>query len=105
MNFHPNTSKEHFLKLLGSKGVQIPNKNNIHLYKTEDPAYVYPDDIPMFFDARKKWSSCRTIGAVRDQGNCKSCWVCRNIFDMCRELDNHLKLIIYLGDGHKLGFC
>lgn len=105
MNFNPNTPKEHFLQLLGSKGVQIPNKNNIHLYKTEDPAYDSIDEIPMVFDARQKWKRCQTIGAVRDQGNCKSSWVCRIIIVMCQELDNHFKLIIYSGGGHKLGFC
>ena len=32
-------------------------------------------DIPDSFDARQKWSQCRTIGEIRDQGSCGSCWV------------------------------
>jgi len=80
VNFHPNTPKEQIQKLLGSKGVQIPNKNNIKMYKTSDTKY---DNlfgrIPKRFDARRKWRHCYTIGAVRDQGNCGSCWVCINI--------------------------
>ncbi|XP_025204220.1 cathepsin B-like [Melanaphis sacchari] len=75
VNFKPNTPDEHILKLLGSKGVQIPNKANRKIYKSEDDAYdkfVY--NIPRKFDARKKWIKCSTIGKVRDQGNCGSSW-------------------------------
>jgi len=75
MNFNPNTPKEHILKLLGSKGVQIPSRSNSHMYKTHDVAYdKWVDKIPKKFDARKKWRNCKTIGAIRDQGNCGSCW-------------------------------
>lgn len=31
--------------------------------------------IPEFFDAREKWSECESIGMVRDQSTCGSCWV------------------------------
>ena len=27
------------------------------------------------FDARVTWSECPSIGEIRDQGNCGSCWV------------------------------
>jgi len=80
VNFKPNTPEEHILRLLGSKGVQTPNKINIEMYKTSDPKYEnLSDDIPKYFDARREWRHCHTIGAVRDQGNCGSCWVCINI--------------------------
>jgi len=75
VNFDPNTPKEHIVKLLGSKGVQIVNHENIHTYKTHDPAYdSVSGNIPKKFDARRKWRNCKTIGAIRDQGNCGSCW-------------------------------
>ena len=31
-------------------------------------------DIPESFDARKAWPECPSIGEIRDQGNCGSCW-------------------------------
>uniref|UniRef100_A0A2S2P6Q2 Cathepsin B-like cysteine proteinase 5 n=1 Tax=Schizaphis graminum TaxID=13262 RepID=A0A2S2P6Q2_SCHGA len=75
VNFNPSTPKEHFLKLLGSKGVQIPNKVNHKMYKTDDKAYnKLSCRIPRQFDAREKWRHCNTIGEVLDQGNCGSCW-------------------------------
>lgn len=33
------------------------------------------NEVPEFFDARSQWKHCKTIGEVRDQGNCGSCWV------------------------------
>lgn len=33
-----------------------------------------PNDIPATFDARQKWPQCQTIGEIRDQGSCGSCW-------------------------------
>lgn len=32
-------------------------------------------DIPDSFDARTAWPGCPSIGEVRDQGSCGSCWV------------------------------
>jgi len=31
-------------------------------------------NIPATFDARQQWPSCTTIGNIRDQGSCGSCW-------------------------------
>jgi cathepsin B len=44
------------------------------MYKTNDVAYDLFQKIPKRFDARKKWRNCKTIGAIRDQGKCGSCW-------------------------------
>lgn len=33
------------------------------------------EDIPDSFDARTVWPACPSIGEVRDQGSCGSCWV------------------------------
>lgn len=104
-NFDPKMAEEHFVKLLGSKGVQIPNKVNHKMYKTEDESY---DNlfgrIPRYFDARKKWRHCSTIGTVRDQGNCGSCWVKYQLICMCQNLTIHFKLFILLGIGNELCF-
>lgn len=31
--------------------------------------------VPESFDARQKWPDCPSIGDIRDQGSCGSCWV------------------------------
>jgi len=62
--------------MLGSTGVESAKKASIDLFKTNDVAYKKSSgDIPKTFDARKKWKHCSTIGDVRDQGHCGSCWV------------------------------
>ncbi|VVC44181.1 Cysteine peptidase, cysteine active site,Peptidase C1A, papain C-terminal,Peptidase C1A [Cinara cedri] len=73
VNFNPKTTKEYILHLLGSKGVQLPNLSNSKLYKTNDVTYEKLI-IPKKFDSRKQWSRCTTIGRIRDQGHCGSCW-------------------------------
>lgn len=74
VNFNLKTTKEHILRLLGSKGVQVPNHYNSKMYKTNDLSYGVRS-VPKNFDARANWRRCTTIGRVRDQGNCGSCWV------------------------------
>ena len=32
------------------------------------------DQLPENFDSREKWPECASIGEVRDQGSCGSCW-------------------------------
>lgn len=35
---------------------------------------VHDSDIPDEFDSRTQWPNCATIGEIRDQSNCGSCW-------------------------------
>ena len=47
-------------------------------------------NLPSSFDARQKWPVCKSIGEIRDQSNCGSCWVRKQ-----NEINYYL--FIYLG--------
>lgn len=64
--------KEQMVRLLGSKRLTGVPKTPV---KENDISYVEDGGIPKAFDARLEWKYCKTIGQVRDQGNCGSCWV------------------------------
>lgn len=53
---------------------------NIYLPPAKNVSELYSnDEIPENFDAREKWPHCPTIGEIRDQGSCGSCWVLYSI--------------------------
>ncbi|KAE8573220.1 Cat28 [Halyomorpha halys] len=67
-NFDPNTPLSHLKRLMGVKdytGSLLLREENHVTNNT-----VIPDE----FDSRKNWPHCPTIGQIRDQGNCGSCW-------------------------------
>ncbi|KAF0728528.1 cathepsin B-like, partial [Aphis craccivora] len=73
-NFDPNTPKEVIIRLMGSIGFSNISRSLHGPVKTSDPLYDGLTKIHKKFDARKHWRHCKTMGAVRDQGNCGCCW-------------------------------
>jgi cathepsin B len=49
----------------------LPDYTNKVLPKKEQPIN---ENIPEEFDSRTAWSQCKSIGHIRDQGPCGSCW-------------------------------
>ncbi|CAH1731588.1 unnamed protein product [Aphis gossypii] len=73
-NFDPNTPKEVIIGLMGSIGFSNISRSLQDPVKTSDPLYDRLKKIYETFDARKHWSHCKTMGVVRNQGRCGSCW-------------------------------
>lgn len=49
-------------------------------------------ELPKEFDSRAAWPMCPTIGEIRDQGSCGSCWV-RQFFIIILSIINVLVLV------------
>ncbi|GAB6022478.1 hypothetical protein CHUAL_006588 [Chamberlinius hualienensis] len=65
-NFAPGTTVEDIRKLLG---VKIGERKG-HVIKHIEPLTAVPPE----FDARVQWPNCPSIGEIRDQAACGSCW-------------------------------
>ncbi|KAH8286984.1 hypothetical protein KR054_000393 [Drosophila jambulina] len=72
-NFDKSVSEEHIRGLMGvhpdAHRFALPEKREVL-----GELYQGAKDIPEEFDARKAWPNCPTIGEIRDQGSCGSCW-------------------------------
>jgi len=67
--FH-SWSLKAFKKLLGVPREGLVPKRLKPLYHEIESIADIPDE----FDARTQWPDCPTIGEIRDQGSCGSCW-------------------------------
>ena len=69
-NFHPDTDMDHIRGLMGV----IRDKHGESLANTLNrrPGRLFRP--PTQFDARTAWPECPSIGEIRNQGNCGSCW-------------------------------
>lgn len=61
------SAKSQMGSLFNPGGSMLPTKSS-HLSSMQKAA------LPSEFDARKAWPDCPTIGEIRDQGTCGSCW-------------------------------
>lgn len=41
---------------------------------TAAAAAAFGQEVPTAFDARQEWPQCLSVGRIRNQGNCGSCW-------------------------------
>lgn len=62
------STKEHLSSMLGARLDKI---NAPKIY----PRITDAASIPDTFDARSNWPKCPSIGFIRDQACCGSCWV------------------------------
>jgi len=60
----------------GMCGSHLPDHDDYkELPEREGSNYEFiADDIPEEFDARENWKECESIGHIRDQSSCGSCW-------------------------------
>ncbi|KAG8223837.1 hypothetical protein J437_LFUL007858 [Ladona fulva] len=69
-NFGPHVSMSYVKKLMG-----VHPDSKLHRLPVKLEDYLLSDEeIPENFDSRKQWPNCPTIGEIRDQGSCGSCW-------------------------------
>ncbi|KAL3243695.1 hypothetical protein MRX96_020083 [Rhipicephalus microplus] len=67
-NFNRNVSPMFLRGLLG-----VHPDNRLHRLPALHHAEI-PEDLPESFNAREKWPQCTSIGLIRDQSSCGSCW-------------------------------
>lgn len=66
------TSENKYRRLLGLRN---PPQNVVETFPLMEHDIADVSEIPESFDARTKWSNCKTISEVPDQSSCGSSWV------------------------------
>ncbi|KAI1289653.1 Cathepsin B [Halotydeus destructor] len=91
---------DHVRRLMGGK--RAPRSLRLPRYQ-HDPVGKMPES----FDARTQWPNCSSIGRVRDQGSCGSCWAVAAASAMSDRvcIRSYQKLDIQLSDEDILTCC
>ncbi|KIH65194.1 papain family cysteine protease [Ancylostoma duodenale] len=68
---------------------------------------VYGEDPPASFDARTHWPECTSIGTIRDQSACGSCWAVSSAEAMSDEIcvQSNRTIRILISDTDILACC
>lgn len=74
-NFQKDVPVEKLTGLLGMNSLPESVRRSFPVMEHEISGY---HELPESFDARTRWSECKTIKQVADQSACGSCWVCKN---------------------------
>jgi len=90
-NFDKDVSEHHIRGLMGvhpdADKFKLPEKTQVLSELTEADG----GDLPEEFDSRKAWPNCPTIGEIRDQGSCGSCWAFGAVESMSDRVSNASK--------------
>ncbi|KAG8223838.1 hypothetical protein J437_LFUL007859 [Ladona fulva] len=95
--------KVHMKKLMGVQ----ENHKNVKLPPPPKSTLVRSTAISSTFDARQKWRRCRTIGTVRDQGLCGSCWAFAAVSSMSDRIciKSNGRINVNISAEHVLSCC
>ncbi|EPB72622.1 papain family cysteine protease, partial [Ancylostoma ceylanicum] len=87
-------------RIMDSKFLAEPKKEEVL-------ADVYGDDPPDSFDARTQWPECRSIGTIRDQSACGSCWAVSSAEAMSDEIcvQSNSTIKVMISDTDILSCC
>ncbi|RCN47357.1 papain family cysteine protease [Ancylostoma caninum] len=87
-------------RIMDSKYLVEPKKEEV----LED---VYGNDPPESFDARTHWPECRSIGTIRDQSSCGSCWAVSSAEAMSDEIcvQSNSTIRVMISDSDILSCC
>ena len=67
----------------------------------ENPIVEWPEleigDIPESYDPRDRYTECKSVSEIRDQGSCGSCWVSFRLYHTLVCILFILEMFIWLG--------
>ncbi|RCN47359.1 papain family cysteine protease [Ancylostoma caninum] len=98
--YSPETEAFVKARIMDSKFLVKPKKEEV----LKD---VYGDDPPASFDARTHWPECSSIGTIRDQSSCGSCWAVAAAEAMSDEIcvQSNKTIRVLISDTDILACC